>query len=107
MMCQPLFLLFRSITVNNDDDDHGDDDGDNDDHDGNEDHHDNATKNEQSTKLHILGPVVNRTNIDTVSLDVKVNFHFLNKSSITISTGSEVENNGYNGAIASDRFNSL
>ena len=96
-----------SITVNNDDDDHGDDDGDNDDHDGNEDHHDNATKNEKSTKLHILGPVVNRTNIDTVSLDVKVNFHFINKSSITISTGSEVENNGYNGAIASDRFNSL
>lgn len=68
---------------------------------------DNATEDEKSTRLHILGPVTNRTNIDTVSLDVKVNFHFINQSTITISTGSEIENNGYNGAIASDRFNSL
>lgn len=86
-----------TITTNDYDDDDNDSDED----------HDNATNDEKSTKLHILGPLVNRTNIDTVSLDVKVNFHFINKSSVTISTGSEVENNGYNGAIASDRFNSL
>ncbi len=58
-------------------------------------------------KLHILGPIVNRTNIDTTSLDVKVNFHFDNQKTLTITTGSQIDNNGYTGALATDRFNSL
>lgn len=58
-------------------------------------------------KLHVLGPIVNRTNIDTTSLDVKVNFHFDNQKKITITTGSQIDDNGYTGALATDRFNSL
>ncbi|MDQ6762831.1 MAG: T9SS type A sorting domain-containing protein [Bacteroidota bacterium] len=60
-----------------------------------------------ATKLHILGPVINRTNIDTTSLDVKVNFHFDNQKTITVTTGSQIDDNGYTGALATDRFNSL
>lgn len=59
------------------------------------------------TKLHVLGPVVNRINIDTVSLDVRINFHFLNASKINLSTGAQVDNNGTTGPIATDRYNSL
>ncbi|MEO6637261.1 MAG: T9SS type A sorting domain-containing protein [Ginsengibacter sp.] len=61
----------------------------------------------QGKKLHLLGPVINRTNIDTTSLDVKANFHFENQKTITITTGSQVDDNGYTGALATDRFNSL
>lgn len=57
--------------------------------------------------LHILGPVLNRTGIDTVSLDVRVNFHFLNVSTLKLSLGSQIDNNGTHGAIATDRYSSL
>ncbi len=57
--------------------------------------------------LHVLGPVVNRTNIDTTSLDVKANFHFIDQKTFIISTGSQIDDNGYTGATATDRFNSL
>lgn len=75
----------------------------NDDGDGDE-----AGNNDNNlTKLHVLGPVVNRTGIDTVSLDVRVNFHFVNISKIKLSLGSQIDNNGTTGGIATDRYNSL
>lgn len=57
--------------------------------------------------LDALGPVVNRTSIDTVATDVRINFHFKNKSKVTIITGSQVDNNGRTGAVAKERLNSL
>ncbi len=68
---------------------------------------DNAAGNIGNSFVRVLGPVLNRTNIDTVSLDVRINFHFINPSIITLSTGSQVDNNGTTGGIATDRFNSL
>ncbi len=59
------------------------------------------------TNLHVLGPILNRTGIDTVSLDVRVNFHFLNISKIDLSLGSQIDNNGTSGGIATDRYSSL
>lgn len=55
----------------------------------------------------ILSPVVNRTNIDNTSLDVKASFHFDDQNALGISTGFQIEDNSYTGAIATDRFNSL
>ncbi len=45
-----------------------------------------------------VGPISNRTGIDTSSLDVKVNYLFTNKSKFTMSTGVQVETVG--GAIS-------
>ncbi len=69
-----------------------------------EDENDNS---EDLKKIHVLGPILNRTGIDTVSLDVRVNFHFINISKITLSLGSQIDNNGNHGAIATDRYSSL
>ena len=57
--------------------------------------------------LHVLGPVLNRTGIDTVSLDVRVNIHFANISKINLSIGSQIDDNGTSGGIATDRYSSL
>ncbi len=57
--------------------------------------------------LHTLGPVTNRSGIDTASLDVKMNFHFKNKSKFKVSLGSQIDDNGTTGAIATDRYSSL
>jgi hypothetical protein len=57
--------------------------------------------------LHVLGPVANRTGIDTTSLDVKMNYHFINQSKIKVTIGAQVDNNGTTGGVATDRYNSL
>ena len=54
-----------------------------------------------------LGPVANRPGIDTSALDTRVNFKFLNKDIIKISTGAQVDDNGYEGGIATNRFYSM
>ncbi|MEP6583637.1 MAG: T9SS type A sorting domain-containing protein [Ginsengibacter sp.] len=54
-----------------------------------------------------LGPVANRVGIDTLALDVRIDYTFANRSSFQIYTGSQVDSNGNNGAIASDRFHSI
>ena len=59
------------------------------------------------TNLHALGPVTNRTGIDTFSQDVRIDYHFINKSKIKIYTGSQVDNNGTTGAIATDRYHCI
>jgi Secretion system C-terminal sorting domain len=71
---------------------------------------DDSNSNEgggNSKSLHVLGPIANRTGIDTASLDVKMNYHFINQSKIKVTIGAEVDNNGYTGGIATDRYNSL
>ena len=71
----------------------------------NQNDNDNADGTDDSnTNLHALGPVANRTNIDTLALDVRINFHFINKSKIKFSIGSQVDNNGNSGGIATDRL---
>ncbi len=54
-----------------------------------------------------LGPVANRAGIDTLALDVRIDYTFANRSSFQIYTGAQVDNNGNNGAIATDRFHSI
>lgn len=56
------------------------------------------------TNLHALGPVVNRTDIDTFSQDVRIDYHFIDKSKIKFYTGSQIDDNGTGGAIATDRY---
>ncbi len=69
---------------------------------------DNITGTDASdSNLIALGPVVNRIGIDTLSEDVRINFNFANKSEFKIYTGSEVDNNGNTGAIATDRFHCI
>lgn len=60
-----------------------------------------------TTNLKALGPVLNRTGIDTLSQDVRINYVFSNKSQFKIYTGSEVDNNGSSGAIATDRYHCI
>ncbi len=72
----------------------------------------NVNNNEEEdgnslSKLHVLGPVLNRTGIDTVALDVRVNFHFADISKIKLSLGSQIDNNGTPGGIATNRYSSL
>jgi hypothetical protein len=87
-------LLTISYTT---DDDNGDDDhGDGNDDDGNQ---------PNTQNLHVLGPIANRTGIDTTSLDVKMNFHFINQSVINVTIGSQVD--GTTGGTSTDRYNSL
>ena len=62
---------------------------------------------DSNTNLHILGPVNNRTNIDTTALDVRIGLHFINKSKIKFYIGSQVDNNGTGGGISTDRYSSL
>ncbi|MEP6584146.1 MAG: T9SS type A sorting domain-containing protein [Ginsengibacter sp.] len=75
----------------------------------NVDEDDDTNENEGTnvTGLRVLGPILNRTNIDTTSLDVRINFHFINISKIKLSLGSQIDNNGTSGSIATDRYNSL
>ena len=54
-----------------------------------------------------LGPVANRVGIDTLALDVRIDYTFANRSSFQIYTGSEVDSNGNTGGIATDRFHSI
>jgi Secretion system C-terminal sorting domain len=59
------------------------------------------------TNLIALGPVANRTGIDTLSQDVRINFNFTNTSDFKIYTGSEVDSNGTTGGIATDRYHCI
>ena len=59
------------------------------------------------SNLNALGPIANRTGIDTLSQDVRINFNFTNKSEFKIYTGSEVDSNGYTGARATDRYHCI
>jgi hypothetical protein len=59
------------------------------------------------SNLIALGPVVNRTGIDTLSQDVRINFNFSSTTGFEIYTGSEVDNNGNTGAIATDRYHCI
>ncbi|MDQ6901830.1 MAG: T9SS type A sorting domain-containing protein [Bacteroidota bacterium] len=59
------------------------------------------------SNLHVLGPVINRTGIDTLSQDVRVNFTFNNQSEFKIYTGSQVDSNGNSGPIATDRYHCI
>lgn len=54
-----------------------------------------------------MGPIVNRTDIDTMSLDVCIAFNFLNKKKIKFITGAYADPLGGNGAAAGSRFNSM
>ena len=54
-----------------------------------------------------LGPVDNRAGIDTLALDVRIDYTFANRSSFQIYTGAEVDSNGNTGGIATDRFHSI
>ncbi len=54
-----------------------------------------------------LGPVANRVGIDTLALDVRIDYSFANRSSFQIYTGAEVDSNGNTGGIATDRFHSI
>ena len=54
-----------------------------------------------------LGPVANRVGIDTLALDVRIDYSFANRSSFQIYTGSRVDSNGNTGGIATDRFHSI
>ncbi|HEV8081714.1 MAG TPA: T9SS type A sorting domain-containing protein [Chitinophagaceae bacterium] len=95
----PSLLSVSNINYNENEDD--DDNGNN----GNNDN--SGNDGNELTKLHVLGPVLNRTGIDTVALDVRVNFHFVNISKIKLSLGSQIDNNGTPGGIATDRYSSL
>lgn len=57
--------------------------------------------------VHALGPVANRVGIDTFSLDVRINYHFTNSSKIKFYTGSQIDNNGSTGAIATNRYHCI
>jgi hypothetical protein len=59
------------------------------------------------SNLHALGPIINRTGIDTLSQDVRLDFTVLNKSEFKIYTGSQVDNNGTTGAISTDRYHCI
>lgn len=59
------------------------------------------------SNLIALGPVTNRTGIDTLSQDVRINFTFINKSGFKIYTGSQVDVNANTGAIATDRYHCI
>jgi Secretion system C-terminal sorting domain len=54
-----------------------------------------------------LGPVANRVGIDTLALDVRIDYTFTNRSSFQIYTGAQVDNNGNKGGIATDRYHSI
>ena len=59
------------------------------------------------SNLIALGPVTNRTGIDTLSQDVRINFKFINKSGFKIYTGSQVDDNGNTSAMATDRYHCI
>jgi len=59
------------------------------------------------SNLNALGPIANRTGIDTLSQDVRINFNFTNKSEFKIYTGSEVDNNGSTAGMSTDRYHCI
>jgi hypothetical protein len=63
--------------------------------------------NNKNTYLHVLGPVTNNAGIDTLAMNTRINFHFSNTSVIDVNIGAQIDNNGNNGAIATDRYSSL
>src|SRR6185312_6282187 len=65
-----------------------------------------GTDNDDSVFM-ALGPVANRVGIDTLALDVRIDYTFSNRSSFQIYTGAEVDSTANNGAIATDRFHSI
>jgi hypothetical protein len=73
----------------------------------NDDDNEGQGNSSNTQNLHVLGPVANRTGIDTTSLDVKMNYHFINQSKIKVTIGSQVDDNGTTGGVATDRYNSL
>jgi len=105
-----LMQLSNQFNSNSNDDDDDDDNDDNDDDDNDDDDDDDDDDNDNITNsptLYGLGPVVNRLNIDTMAMDVRVGYNFINKDKIEITTGHIVSNNGYTGAVAIERLNSL
>jgi hypothetical protein len=60
-----------------------------------------------TTNLKALGPVTNRVGIDTLSQDVRIDYVFQNTTGFKFYTGSEVDNNGNTGPIATDRYHSI
>ncbi len=68
---------------------------------------DDDYQNSSNAYLVADGPLVNRLNIDTVSLDVRVNYHFVNKSTVYFKIGSFVNNNKTTAAASLNRYNSL
>ena len=79
----------------------------NDDHGGNDGDNSGSGNSSGGEALHVLGPVANRTGIDTTSLDVKMNYHFINQSKIKVTIGAQVDDNGSTGGVATDRYTSL
>ncbi|HVZ97901.1 MAG TPA: T9SS type A sorting domain-containing protein [Chitinophagaceae bacterium] len=59
------------------------------------------------TNLKSAGPVANRTGIDTLSQDVRIDYVFLNVSGFKYYTGSIVDKSYSKGSSALDRYNSL
>ena len=57
--------------------------------------------------LKALGPVANRTDIDTLSQDVRIDYIFLNVKGFKFYTGSEVDSNGNTGGVSTDRYHSI
>jgi len=97
-------LLTATMVVNDDHEGEHDDSGDH--GDGHDDHGTGNDEHNNPENLHVLGPIANRTGIDTGSLDVKMNYHFINQYKITVTIGSQVDDNGVTGG-ATDRYNSL
>ncbi|RYG49951.1 MAG: T9SS type A sorting domain-containing protein [Chitinophagaceae bacterium] len=54
-----------------------------------------------------MGPIVNRTDIDTSSLDVAIAFNFTNTKKFKLVTGAYADPLGGNGSAAGNRFNSV
>ncbi len=59
------------------------------------------------SNLIALGPVINRTNIDTLSQDVRIDYHYNNTSGFKIYLGAQVDSNGNAGTITTDRFHCI
>lgn len=59
------------------------------------------------SNLIALGPVINRTAIDTLSQDVRIDYNYTNTSGFKIYLGAQVDNNGNPGAILTDRFHCI
>lgn len=66
-----------------------------------------STDDDNAVVLNGQGPLINRLDIDTMAMDVRVGYKFINKDKIEVTTGQVVEDNGYTGPTAQDRLNSL
>ena len=97
-------VIASLLTISNVSDHEGNN---NDDHGGNDGDNSGSGNSSGGEALHVLGPVANRTGIDTTSLDVKMNYHFINQSKIKLTIGAQVDDNGSTGGVATDRYTSL